>query len=66
MNDFVEAYLDEEKNQVRGENAIISTEDSKTKLVVIATNEELAIAEDVVMVLEEEARKAKEKRKKVK
>lgn len=63
---FVKAYLDEEKNQVRGENAIISTEDSETKLVVIATNEELAIAEDVVMVVEEEAKKAKEKSQKVK
>ncbi|MBR5012232.1 MAG: acetate kinase, partial [Clostridia bacterium] len=48
---YIEAYLDEEANKVRGENKIISTPDSKVKLIVIPTNEELAIAEDVVNIV---------------
>ena len=48
---YIEAYLDEEANKVRGENKIISTPDSKVKLIVIPTNEELAIAEDVVSIV---------------
>ncbi len=32
---------------------VISTDDSKVKVLVIPTNEELVIAEDVVKVLEE-------------
>ncbi len=36
--------LDEEKNKLRGENVCISTPDSKMKVFVIPTNEELAIA----------------------
>ena len=36
--------IDDAKNNVRGEEAIISTEDSKVKVMVIPTNEELAIA----------------------
>lgn len=44
---YIGAKLDEEKNSVRGELAEISTADSKVKLIVIPTNEELAIAKDV-------------------
>lgn len=40
--------LDEEKNAQRGEAMIISTEDSRTKVMVIPTNEELMIARDTV------------------
>lgn len=38
--------IDEEKNNVRGKEAIISTDDSKVKLLVVPTNEELMIARD--------------------
>ena len=43
--------LDEEKNQVRGEERIVSTEDSKVKVIVVPTNEELAIARETVALL---------------
>ena len=38
--------IDEEKNSIRGEETIISTEDSKVKVLVVPTNEELMIARD--------------------
>ncbi len=38
--------IDEEANNVRGDEHVISSEDSKVKLMVIATNEELMIARD--------------------
>lgn len=38
--------IDEKANQVRGGEHIISTEDSKVKVMVVATNEELMIARD--------------------
>ena len=38
--------LDPLKNKVRGKETIISTEDSKVKLLLITTNEELMIAKD--------------------
>ena len=39
--------LDDEKNNVRGEEVEISTSDSKVKALLIPTNEELMIARDV-------------------
>jgi acetate kinase len=39
--------LDNEKNNVRGEEVEISTSDSKVKALLIPTNEELMIARDV-------------------
>ncbi|MEI5995053.1 acetate kinase [Candidatus Enterococcus mansonii] len=39
--------LDEEKNNVRGKESIISTEDSAVKVLLIPTDEELMIARDV-------------------
>jgi len=39
--------LDAERNAVRGGNRLISTDDSKVKVLVIPTNEELMIAGDV-------------------
>ncbi|MDN6030712.1 MAG: acetate kinase, partial [Lactococcus plantarum] len=39
--------LDEEKNNVRGKEVEISTNDSKVKALLIPTNEELMIARDV-------------------
>ncbi len=38
--------LDQEKNDVRGKEALISTENSKVKIYVVPTNEELMIARD--------------------
>jgi len=38
--------LDHENNDFRGEERIISTKDSKTKVVVVPTNEEYVIAKD--------------------
>ena len=40
--------IDREKNKVRGEETIISTPDSKVKVLVVPTNEELAIARETV------------------
>ena len=42
--------LDEEANKVMGEEALISTPDSKIKVFVVPTNEEVMIARDTVRV----------------
>ena len=44
--------IDDEKNQIRGEDCVISTPDSKVKVVVIPTNEELMIARDTKALVE--------------
>ncbi|MBO5417394.1 MAG: acetate kinase [Clostridia bacterium] len=44
--DFLGIKIDAEKNDKRGDEFVISTDDSKVKVFVIATNEELAIARD--------------------
>ena len=44
--EFLGAKLDPERNNVRGKEALISTDDSKVKVYVIPTNEELMIAKD--------------------
>ncbi|MCR5108256.1 MAG: acetate kinase [Lachnospiraceae bacterium] len=43
--------LDAEKNSKRGEEIIISTEDSKVKVLVVPTNEELAIARETAALV---------------
>ncbi|MBE5825560.1 MAG: acetate kinase [Butyrivibrio sp.] len=43
---FLGATVDAEANKVRGEEKVISGADSKVKLMVVPTNEELAIARD--------------------
>lgn len=43
--------LDAEANVVRGEERVISTPDSKVKVCVIPTNEELAIARETVALV---------------
>ncbi|MBQ7935771.1 MAG: acetate kinase [Clostridia bacterium] len=48
---FLGAHLDEEKNQIKGQKAIISTDDAAVKLCVIPTNEELAIAQQTLAVI---------------
>ena len=49
--EFMGVKIDAEKNKVRGEEAIISTDDSKVKVVVIPTDEELLIASDTMTVV---------------
>jgi acetate kinase len=49
--DFLGVELDEEKNKTRGEEKIISTDDSKVKVMVIPTNEELVIARETLRIL---------------
>ena len=43
--------FDESKNTKRGEECIISADDSKVKVVVIPTDEELMIATDTMNLL---------------
>ena len=45
--------LDEERNKVRGEEALISTENSKIKVYVVPTNEELMIARETLRKMEQ-------------
>ncbi len=49
--DYLGIKIDAEENKRRGENVVISTPDSKVKVAVIPTNEELAICRDTVAVL---------------
>ena len=49
--EFLGVKFDEERNKVRGEEAIISADDSRVKVVVIPTNEELMIATDTMNLL---------------
>jgi len=44
--EFLGAKLDSKKNNVRGKETFINTDDSKVKIMVIPTNEELMIARD--------------------
>lgn len=43
--------VDEQKNDIRGEERIISTDASKVKVLVVPTNEELMIARDTVRLI---------------
>lgn len=43
--------IDKEKNKVRGQERIVSTDDSKVKIIIIPTNEELMIARDTLTLL---------------
>jgi acetate kinase len=49
--EFLGIKFDEEKNKVRGEEVVISADDSKVKVVVIPTDEELMIATDTMNLL---------------
>ena len=48
--EFLGVKIDEEKNHNNGEDRLISTPDSKIKVWVIATNEELVIARETMRV----------------
>ena len=49
--EFLGVKFDDAKNQVRGEEAVISADDSKVKVVVIPTDEELMIATDTMTLV---------------
>lgn len=48
---FLGITIDKEANAKRGEEVVISTPDSKVKVLVVPTNEELAIARETVALL---------------
>jgi len=48
---YLGVKVDEEANSKRGEDIMISTEDSKVKVFVIPTNEELLIAKDTAEIV---------------
>ncbi|MCQ2537139.1 MAG: acetate kinase [Lachnospiraceae bacterium] len=49
--EFLGVKLDDEMNKLRGKEMVISTEDSKVKVLVIPTNEELAIARETLALI---------------
>jgi acetate kinase len=49
--EYLGIKLDSERNNVMGETALITTDDSKVKVYVIPTNEELMIAKETVDLL---------------
>lgn len=53
--DFLGLKLDPEKNKVRCKEAIISTDDSPHKILVIPTNEELVIAMDTARIISQKS-----------
>ncbi|MGN0278529.1 MAG: acetate/propionate family kinase [Lachnospiraceae bacterium] len=48
---YLDITLDEDQNGKRGEDLVITTPDSKTKVLVIPTNEELAIARETYAIV---------------
>ena len=48
---FLGVEIDPERNKVRSKEAIISTDSSKVKVVVIPTDDELMIATDTMNIL---------------
>lgn len=59
IRDMIASYLgylgvsiNEEANAKRGEDLVISTDESRTKILVISTNEELAIARETVALVQ--------------
>ncbi|QZT37696.1 acetate kinase [Halosquirtibacter xylanolyticus] len=49
--EFLGCQMDTEKNKVRGKEAVFSTDDSRVKLIVVPTNEELVIARDTIEII---------------
>jgi acetate kinase len=47
--------IDAEKNKIKGKEAFISTDDSKIKVMVVPTNEELAIARETMKILNQKS-----------
>ncbi len=50
--EFLGAKIDKERNDIRGEARLISADDSKVKIFIIPTNEELMIARDTKEIVE--------------
>lgn len=48
---YLGIWIDDNANSKRGEEVVISTPDSKVKIIVIPTNEELAIARETAALL---------------
>lgn len=53
---FMGIKIDTEANKVRGEEKVVSTDDSAAKVLVVSTNEELEIARDVEMLKNKQGR----------
>ena len=49
--EFLGLKLDEQANNVRGKEAVLSTADSKVKVLLVPTNEELMIAMDTAEIV---------------
>ncbi len=49
--EYMGIHIDEEKNKKRSEEVMLSTADSKVKVYIIPTNEELAIARETVALV---------------
>lgn len=49
--EFLGIKIDEEKNDVRGKETVVTTDDSTVKVLLIPTNEELTIARETVALL---------------
>ncbi len=49
--EFLGLVIDKDKNNIRGKESIISTDDSKAKILLIPTNEELMIAKDTEFLI---------------
>jgi len=49
--EFLGVKIDDEKNKIRGEEAELSTEDSRVKIYTIPTNEELMIARETLKLV---------------
>ena len=50
--EFLGIKIDEEKNKIRGDEAETSTADSRVKIYIIPTNEELMIARETLRLVE--------------
>ena len=48
--DFFGIKIDKKKNNVKGKEAVINSTDSKVKIMVVPTNEELVIARDTMLI----------------
>ncbi len=49
---FLGTAIDPEKNRIRGEETVISTQESRVTVVVVPTNEELAIARETLRLVQ--------------
>ena len=49
--EFMGAKLDPERNKLNRTETVISTDDSKVKIVVIPTDEEIVIARDTLCIV---------------